>query len=49
MMVATLRPLFDQHDGTSAERAAFRKALLLGIAFAADFGGMGTPSVPALT
>jgi sodium-dependent dicarboxylate transporter 2/3/5 len=43
MMVATLRPLLEQHDGTSTGGANFRKALLLGIAFAADFGGMGTP------
>jgi hypothetical protein len=28
---------------TIPNRAGFRKALLLGIAFAADFGGMGTP------
>ena len=50
MMIATLRPLFN-HSGAGAGTGAgdgtgtgnFRKALLLGIAFAADFGGMGTP------
>jgi len=39
MMVATLRPLFGDQD----EDVRFRKALLLGVAFAADFGGIGTP------
>jgi sodium-dependent dicarboxylate transporter 2/3/5 len=44
MMVATLRPLFaGAAAGTSDPDVAFRKALLLGIAFAADFGGIGTP------
>ena len=39
MMIATLRPLLaSQNHGGS-----FRTALLLGIAFAANFGGMGTP------
>ena len=41
MMVATLRPLFDRPG--DAAGASFRKALLLGVAFAADFGGIGTP------
>jgi sodium-dependent dicarboxylate transporter 2/3/5 len=41
MMIATLRPLFDRSG--DAAGASFRKALLLGVAFAADFGGMGTP------
>ena len=52
MMVATLRPLFaTPGSGTGAATgatpdpgaAAFRKALLLGVAFAADFGGIATP------
>ena len=49
MMVATLRPLFgrpeDQADdgGGGGGGGAFRRALLLGVAFAADFGGLGTP------
>src|SRR6185503_11119569 len=52
MMLATLRPLFsgeakraDASGATSgaAPDAGFRTALLLGIAFAADFGGIGTP------
>jgi solute carrier family 13 (sodium-dependent dicarboxylate transporter), member 2/3/5 len=42
MMIATLRPLFN-HAGPGDGQGNFRKALLLGIAFAADFGGMGTP------
>jgi sodium-dependent dicarboxylate transporter 2/3/5 len=41
MMIATLRPLFDR--SADAAGNSFRKALLLGVAFAADFGGMGTP------
>ncbi len=41
MMIATLKPLF---DGEADQRpSGFRTALLLGVAFAADFGGMGTP------
>jgi solute carrier family 13 (sodium-dependent dicarboxylate transporter), member 2/3/5 len=45
MMVATLRPLFGRAKDQSAESdgGAFRRALLLGVAFAADFGGIGTP------
>jgi sodium-dependent dicarboxylate transporter 2/3/5 len=46
MLIATLRPLFNHApaDGAAGDRGgSFRKALLLGIAFAADFGGMGTP------
>ena len=46
MMVATLRPLFAAPaSGAPIDpgAAAFRKALLLGVAFAADFGGIGTP------
>jgi sodium-dependent dicarboxylate transporter 2/3/5 len=45
MMVATLRPLFGSAEDASsdASSAAFRRALLLGVAFAADFGGIGTP------
>ncbi len=39
MMIATLKPLFAGGDGD----VSFRRALLLGVAFAADFGGMGTP------
>jgi sodium-dependent dicarboxylate transporter 2/3/5 len=39
MMVATLRPLLA--DGREAP--PFRRALLLGVAFAANFGGIGTP------
>lgn len=39
MMIATLRPLLARHTHDHS----FRTALLLGIAFAADFGGMGTP------
>lgn len=39
MMIATLRPLFTGTD----ENLRFRTALLLGVAFAADFGGIGTP------
>ena len=42
MMVATLRPLFGEAR-EHADGGAFRRALLLGVAFAADFGGMGTP------
>ena len=43
MMFATLRPLFrDLQSDNEADRS-FRKALLLGIAFAANFGGIGTP------
>jgi sodium-dependent dicarboxylate transporter 2/3/5 len=43
MMFATLRPLFrDVHAAGEGERS-FRKAMLLGIAFAADLGGIGTP------
>ena len=39
MMVATLRPLFDgEHEDRS-----FRTALLVGLAFAANFGGIATP------
>lgn len=46
MMIATLRPLFSHAPTGNAVGAGagdFRKALLLGIAFAANFGGMGTP------
>ena len=43
MMVATLRPLLGRAEETSGDTAAFRRALLLGVAFAADFGGIGTP------
>lgn len=43
MMVATLRPLFSSTGAEAGGSAGFRKALLLGIAFAADFGGIGTP------
>jgi solute carrier family 13 (sodium-dependent dicarboxylate transporter), member 2/3/5 len=47
MMMATLGPLFASAGPEAATPAAedwrFRKALLLGVAFAADFGGMGTP------
>ena len=39
MMIATLRPLFSDHRGD----APFRTALMLGVAFAADFGGIATP------
>src|SRR5688500_11416681 len=39
MMVATLRPLFAHHR----DDARFRTALMLGVAFAADFGGIATP------
>jgi sodium-dependent dicarboxylate transporter 2/3/5 len=48
MMFATLRPLFgsgvenDDERGIS-DAASFRRALLLGIAMAANFGGMATP------
>ena len=39
MMIAALRPLWrDLPDDDN-----FRRALLLGVAFGADFGGMGTP------
>ena len=41
MMIATLNPLFNRDTQTDAP--GFRTALLLGIAFAADFGGIGTP------
>jgi sodium-dependent dicarboxylate transporter 2/3/5 len=41
MMIATLRPLLEQ--GTQRNARGFRTALLLGIAFAANFGGIGTP------
>ena len=41
MMVATLKFLLDRE--THPETPAFRTALLLGIAFAANFGGIGTP------
>lgn len=44
MMVASLRPLLDAPGGAGpADRGSFRTALLLGVAFAADFGGIGTP------
>jgi sodium-dependent dicarboxylate transporter 2/3/5 len=43
MMVATLRPLFGEARDQAGDGGAFRRALLLGVAFAADFGGMGTP------
>ena len=46
MMIATLRPLFNHATAGSIAGDGggnFRKALLLGIAFAANFGGMGTP------
>jgi sodium-dependent dicarboxylate transporter 2/3/5 len=53
MMVATLRPLLGRSagDGSDAlaagrgeeEPAGFGRALLLGVAFAADFGGIATP------
>lgn len=39
MMLVTLKPLLDKQN----DDPSFRKALLLGIAFAADFGGMATP------
>lgn len=49
MMMTTLGPLFGRAGGddgsapVSADDLRFRTALLLGVAFAADFGGMGTP------
>jgi solute carrier family 13 (sodium-dependent dicarboxylate transporter), member 2/3/5 len=49
MMLATLRPLFGVGSRESADSArdrgddGFRKALILGVAFAADFGGIATP------
>lgn len=43
MMFATLRPLFRDLQTDSDADQSFRKALLLGIAFAANFGGIGTP------
>jgi solute carrier family 13 (sodium-dependent dicarboxylate transporter), member 2/3/5 len=43
MMVATLRPLFGRPEDQADDGGAFRRALLLGVAFAADFGGIGTP------
>ena len=48
MMFAALRPLFPGGAGDSPTladpaEARFRKALLLGVAFAANFGGIGTP------
>jgi sodium-dependent dicarboxylate transporter 2/3/5 len=48
MMIATLRPLFggatrDELNQLDADAVSFRTAMLLGIAFAADFGGMATP------
>jgi sodium-dependent dicarboxylate transporter 2/3/5 len=49
MMMTTLGPLFGRAGRDDASAAAggddlrFRTALLLGVAFAADFGGMGTP------
>ncbi|MCS7033970.1 MAG: DASS family sodium-coupled anion symporter [Phycisphaerae bacterium] len=39
MMIATLHPILDQ----ARQEARFRQALLVGIAFAANLGGMGTP------
>lgn len=39
MMLAAIRPL----AGTGADSARFRSAMLLGVAFGADFGGMATP------
>jgi sodium-dependent dicarboxylate transporter 2/3/5 len=42
MMIATLRPLFTA-AGEGPGGAGFRKALLLGVAFAANFGGIATP------
>ncbi len=39
MMIATLKPMV----GSQQENRSFLKALLLGVAFAADFGGIGTP------
>lgn len=38
MMIATLRPLLQSESDVQ-----FRRALLLGVAFAANFGGIGTP------
>jgi solute carrier family 13 (sodium-dependent dicarboxylate transporter), member 2/3/5 len=44
MMVATLRPLFARGDGEQSEAdRSFRVALLVGLAFAANFGGIATP------
>ncbi|QOV90878.1 SLC13 family permease [Humisphaera borealis] len=43
MMIVTLRPLFPLGAATSGELARFRQAVLLGVAFAANFGGMATP------
>ncbi len=54
MMLATLGPMFRRADdgaganagtseGAAGPDASFRKALLVGVAFAADFGGIGTP------
>ena len=48
MMFAALKPLFPGGAGDSVTpadpaEARFRKALLLGVAFAANFGGIGTP------
>jgi sodium-dependent dicarboxylate transporter 2/3/5 len=42
-MVATLRPLATAAGEGVAGGADFRRALLLGVAFAADFGGIATP------
>jgi sodium-dependent dicarboxylate transporter 2/3/5 len=39
MMVVTLRPLLANAEADPS----FRRALMLGVAFAADFGGMATP------
>ena len=50
MMMTTLGPLFRRESiltpsaaAADAEDVRFRTAMLLGVAFAADFGGMGTP------
>ena len=43
MMFATLRPLFRDVQGAGEGDRPFRKAMLMGIAFAADLGGIGTP------
>lgn len=43
MMIATLRPLFPSGAATTGELADFRRAVLLSVAFGANFGGMATP------
>ena len=43
MMIVTLRPLFPLGAATMGDLADFRRSVLLGTAFAANFGGMATP------